>query len=365
MRIQIAERLKPYSHVPGTFCVLPGSHLRLQIFPALLRVHELVGTIPVLFAEINLGISGPVKDFTVSQDLEHGFVQVWGHASNGYFRFNLNASSEGKFFITIEKAPKEGLVLNSLKIRQGDSIVISRNCLEQKEAQGYIPPVTDRLSMGFHKAQDWSLMQSRLAMEEIMPIWLRLGQLIPPIPNAPHEGTALLMDHCREAIESRNILDIVSEFQNLFLAGFEGMLSPRLTDDLHQGFDLPEPASGSKLSTLVLLTEGSSLIRSLFIKAESMRLHILPALPPEFHCGRMLGVQYDGIGAVDLEWSKKTIRRLIFHSHKEGEIAFDFQQGIKSFRLRMGGRDRGKRYESSETIPIQPDCQYFLDNFMR
>lgn len=365
MRIQIAERLKPYSHVPGTFCVLPGSHLRLQIFPALLRVHDLEGPFPVLFAEINLGITGPVKDFTVSQDLEHGFVQVWGQAKNGYFRFNVNASSDGKFFITIERAPKEGLVLNSLKIRQGDIIEVSKNCIEQKEGPGYIPPVTDRLSLGFHKAQDWSLMHSRMAMEEIMPLWMRLGQLIPPISNAPHEGTALLIDHCREVIESRNILDIVSEFQNLFLAGFEGMLSPRLTDELHQGFDLPEPVAGSKLSPLVLLTEGSSLIRSLFVKAERGRLHILPALPPEFHCGRMLGIQYDGIGAVDMEWSKKTIRRLIFHSHKEGEIAFDFQQGIKSFRLRMGSHDRGTRYETAQPISIQPNCQYFLDNFMR
>ena len=366
MRIQIAERLKPFSHEPGTFCILPGSSLRLQVFPAFIRVHDLQGQQPVPFAEILIDVAGPVQDFTVLQDLEHGKIIVWGHAKNGFFRYHITSDSGGKAIgIWMEKAPKEGITINSLKLLPRQSMGVSLDPPEMNNGRSYVPPTTDRLSLGWHKAQDWTLMRRRMAMEEIMPLWLRLGQLITPVAKEPHAGTALLMDQCRQAIASDKTLEIIPAFQNLFLAGFEGMLSPRLTDEQHQGFGLPDLKLDGKLSPLVLLLEGARLIRSLFAKVENGRIHVLPALPPEFHCGRLLGLRFDGLGMLDMEWSKKAIRRIVFHALKDGDVSFEFQQGIKSFRLREGSRDRGHRCECSGQVQVKAGRDYYLDNFMR
>ena len=57
MRITIGLRHHPFTHVPGTFVVLPGSTLQLQIFPTLIKVagHE----------EIPLTLEGPIEKFTI------------------------------------------------------------------------------------------------------------------------------------------------------------------------------------------------------------------------------------------------------------------------------------------------------------
>lgn len=320
MQIKIAERLRPYSHIPGTYCILPGSSRRLQVFPAFIRVHDLAGPHPKLIEETALDIQGPVKDFTVLQDLEKGIIKVWGHAAKGFFRNEYAVPSPS----------------NS--------------------------PSIDRLSLGWHKAQDWSAMQERKAMEEIFPIWFRLGQNTPHYPSKP-AGTIFLLEKCRQIIQERKTTEIIQAFRNLFLCGFEGMLSPRLKDEQHQGFELPP--LDTEASPLFLLSEGAKLIRSLFFKQNEQSISILPALPPEFHCGRLVNVSCAGLGILDMEWSKKTIRRMIFHAHRDSEIVFVFRANLKKFRLRENAYDQGRWTACDEQIKIQSGNTYFLDNFQR
>jgi hypothetical protein len=345
MQIKIAEKLKPYSHTPGDFCLLPGTFFRVQVFPALLRIHDLRGPFPTLFAEIPLPITGPVKDFTILQNLEQGFILVWGLAQNGFMRYKISGSVD-TIFISIEKGP-EAL----FQTFPNSTPVVN-------------PSLQERLSLGNHKAQDWGLMNRRIALEEILPLWFRLGQMIPSASKKPLAGTAILLDECKQAIETPSILSILSAFQKLFLAGFEGMLSPRLQDENHQGFNLPPIEQDSQLSPLILLTEGALLIRSLFVQQEKKCLKILPALPPEFHCGRFLGIQCHELGILDMEWSKKAIRRMVFQATQDGELALEFFQ-VKSYRLRMGRQGREKQGVVGESIKIQQGQQYLLDNFMR
>lgn len=339
MRITIAERLHPYSHLPGDLVLLPGSTLCLQVFPALIRLYDLSHWPPEVKEELPLTVRGPVKDFTIVQDLERGELSISFHAQEGYCRYRCQAR-QNALSLKVEKgAPFASLPL-------------------QDWGEGIKAP--ERLSLGSHRAQDWTLMGRRQNLAELLPLWFCLGQITPAIPAETHIGTALLLENCRQAIQRRE--GIVPAFLQLFQAGFKGMLVPRLEDEQHQGFGLP-PVSHSQTSPLILLTEGAALIRSLFFQQQDRHLSLLPALPPEFHCGRMVGLTCRPFGTLDLEWTKKQLRRLIFHAEESAQLIFSFPKDRKQFRLRERDDAKGSLFFCGQPFPIEKGKEYLLDNF--
>lgn len=375
MHIEIAGRFKPYTHIPGAFCLLPCTALRCQIFPAFIKIESLHSLHPKHIAEIHLNVKGPVEDFTVVQDLEKGCVRIWGHAQQGYFRYvlhpNLGHPSEGDFFIHIEKAYADGLHFNDMSVAAGEVIAVSANrvckipheCLRQ-QTQEVSSRFSERLSLGIHKAQDWSMVHRRQNLGEIMPIWLRLGQSLPHIHCSSEkcQGTAHFLDSCSELIQKKDRVNVLYEFRKLFLAGFEGILSPRLIDAQHQGFSLPSLDAAYDLSPLVLLTEGARLIRSLFIQSNSSEIAVLPVLPVEFHCGRLLNVHCGDAACLDIEWSKKTIRRVVLRPLISGDLNLIFKD-VHSYRLKTHRHHPGARMAVGQVLHVEKGKDYFLDNF--
>lgn len=332
MLIKIAERLKPYSHRPGTRFLLPGSTIVVTVFPALLRVGD---------AEDPLEIVGPVEGFTAQLDLEHGYLKVWGHAASGYFRYRLQATPVG-----------------------GVSLVWEKGALSAgSEAEAiYVPTDSERLSLGSHKAQDWNRIVERLELSEIFPFWFRMGRLLPMQPVVQGTGTTKLLVDCAEVMAAKDTLKIPVTFRTLLRAGFEGVLVPRLLDSDHQGLNLPtlDPAEES----LALLSEGARLIRSLFIQMSGHEVHLLPLLPPELHCGRMLNLAC-GQSSIDMEWSKKTIRRVLFRCRETAQWRLHLQKDLREFRVRCGNKDRGRVISRGTSLDLLAGRDYFFDNFRR
>ena len=358
MRIVIAQRLQPFSHTSGTVTVVPGSSYEVQVFPSLIVLRDLSGPLPVLKEEVSVDLKGPVDDFSVSLDLEKGLIHVWGHAQNGYFRYHLRALQDGRIGLFIEKSPENGLHFSS------------SNLIHIYESKSEKPILLswanlDRLSLGNHKAQDWDLVTRRMDLAEILPAWYRLGQLVPSSFQKIEKtsGTAQLLHLCEESIRSRSTLQLVPNFKNAFIACFQGILSPRLQDLKHHGFALPESSPLDKGSALTLLSKGSELIRSMFIQSKGNQADILPALPPEFHCGRMTQVRWENIGHLDLEWSKKTLRRLILHAEVTEVVELGFQNQLKRFRLRQSEKDRGEVLSCGTPVNIIAGNHYLFDNF--
>lgn len=344
MRITIAERLRPYIHRPGVYCLLPGSTLRLQVFPGLLRVYDLASAQPMLVHEIPWNIVGPVKDFTVMQDLEKGCVRIWGKTQTGFMRYSCYATGPSTFAILLEKNPQDALRLPQELLSVSTS---------------HLAPIGERLSLGNNKAQDWELIQRRQVMEEIFPHWFRLGQWVPSfLPTSAREGTLALL------FEETTPEKIIPAFEKLFQAGFEGLLAPRLEDEDYQGMQLPTLSKGFSGSALQLLTEGTAMIRRLFVLHTDKMMHLLPSLPPEFHYGRLIGIQWPSVGVVDIEWSKKRLRRMVLRSQSDNEVQLQFSH-LETYRLRKGNRDRGSRRTSHETLKLLPNEHYFLDNFQQ
>jgi hypothetical protein len=380
MEISIAGRIRPYSHSPGTRCVLPGSLIGIQVFPTLLRVEELSPKASFPKLEIKLDLQAPVKDFTVLQDLEKGFIHVWGNTEKGFVRYRIT-SLKGGLAIKIEKAPEAGIAMlcsekELLKINEEGKLKPLDTPAKEKDLllltkkkkfsnqELFNKTVEERLSLGNHKAQDWDMVTRRMDLREVFPAWLRLGQMTPELTfTSELKGTATLFEQCAKVHETGNTENLHQAYTNLFKAGFEGILSPSLVDFQHQGFSFPEHSK--KLPSFVLLKEGAKYIKDCLIKVQGQNIDILPQLLPEFYCGRYLNVDCGGIATVDLEWTKKRIRRLSCLAEKDGEIRFKFHRQLASFRMRRGKKDRGQTMRCGEAFSCRAGEYYFLDNFKK
>ena len=66
-----------------------------------------------------------------------------------------------------------------------------------------------------------------------------------------------------------------------------------------------------------------------------------------------------------MEWSKKIIKKVIFHASGNGTLKLRFQKGVKTFRLRESLKERGRRISCDSNIEIFSEKTYFLDNFQK
>lgn len=299
MQIVIAQRLRPFSHRPGTVCLVPFTFWQVQVFPTLLKFYHLMTGEK---KEQRLNWKGPVLDFTVELDLEKGVVWVYGHTEDGYRRHVI-------------ELPREN-----------------------------IPQPMERLSLGMHKALDWELVCRRRDLREIFPLWVRLGQMVPAA-----EGSFQLF-------RSFDKLEVVKAYTKFFMTRFEGLLMPRLEDSDHQGITAEGKVTGSPLA---LLIDGARHIRSLFFDDWSF----LPCLPPEFHAGRFVHFRTREGDTIDFEWSKKLLRRVVIHSGISRKISPSFQKSLHSYRLRSSLKEKGIRKKVEEPLDLQTGQTLYLDRF--
>jgi hypothetical protein len=335
MKIKIAERFHPFSHENGTKFLLPNTSFSVQIFPTRLNFVDIEGKMESFF--LSFDFAGPLKDFTAELDLEQGLVRVFGITKKGYMRYLIFAKNDG-IWLTMEKIPEEKLICHrsfppaQLSFSKGESLLISlpfKNDVSTKNEE--------RLSLGVHKAQEWERVRRRLDFKEIFPFWLSLNYWTPLRKEESDQGNYLLIEECRQKIEYSEKQKILESFKNLFLAAFDGVLVPRLFDTEYQGILTEKTLQNPLPSPLALLTKGARLIRSLFVQGEDNCIAILPCLPPEFHSGRMIGVQALNT-ILDFEWTKKSLRRLQISSIYGGDILLKLPKGIRSCRVKKGRR---------------------------
>lgn len=365
MQITISERYRPFSHLAGTTTVLPGSPLAFQIFPAKIYVYSLIGKEKALIAELSLAVEGPVDDFTVQNDLEKGLLKVWGEGSKGFFRYLIQGVDGGSgFLITEEKSPGQPLIEDSLGDLERSSVSEKEtlfcnvpNVNEQASIPLHQPQKIERLSLGSSKKQEWDQVAKRNRMEEILPHWMHLGQQVPSVSMGNEPS---LFQSLQEAVSAKRIREIVPLMQSVTATGFEGMLVPRLFDDSHQGFDIPPQAANSPIA---LLHEGYLLIKKMLLSYSKGSLMVLPALPPEFHCGRMVDVTIDALGEVDIEWAKKEIKKIVIRSNSQADLTLALAKGIKSFRVRRSKADRGQRFDVGSALLQEVGGVYLIDRF--
>lgn len=318
MRIEIALRFHPFSHEPGAACLIPGTTWEARIFPALIEFRNLLTNET---RRHPISIRGPVKDFTVEQDLEKGAICVHGKAISGFLRYWIHGEA-----VVLEKNPRIDLIASK-----------------------------ERLSLGIHKKQDWDQVRRRNDPAEFLPFWLRLSHLIPH-QKIEKEGTYQLLQKI-ENTSDKTLLAAL--FKNAFQACFQGILCPRLNDERHLGL-IPEESISS--CPIGLIHEGARLIRALFFQEVEGVLALLPRLPPEFHSGRLINLTTSNGDTIDLEWSKKELKKAIIRTVKPREIELKLQKGLNAFRLRTTPHQKGHHHRAGMVLPAAQTI--YLDRFV-
>lgn len=360
MNITVAHRMRPFSHKAGSIFFLPNSHFKVELFPTLLRFIDLENRIDPI--EIRLFIKGPMQSFTAELDLEMGSICVFGMPPDGYVRYRLSCK-EKNIILLCEKTPsflqlQYDSEIVQLKPKQILTIPIPF-CLAKS------PGLQERLHLGVHKAQDWELIRRRFDAQEIFPFWLALAQWIPPIPyeNA-QQGMFTLIDKCQTAIEKKEKLQVIDCFKNVFLAAFKGIFVPHLFDGDYQG--IIDCLEDRTQSATALFLQSAKLLRTLFFMEEENRFSILPCLPPELHCGRIIQLQTTKSDRIDIEWSKKRLRRMFIQTSSVRPIICQLPKEISSCRLRVHKKDKGQKLQVTEgvlRIPALVHSKSWLDCF--
>jgi hypothetical protein len=319
LKITIAEKLRPFSHLPGACCMIPWSSWKVQAYPALLKFENLMTSET---QEHPLHWKGPVIDFTMELDLEKGCVWVYGKTAEGYRRVRIEMTDAG-IEISFDKEKKKTVLPGHR---------ITSHPLE-------------RLSLGSSKALDWELVRRRSDMAEILSVWFRLGQMIPHAGEKV--GAAAFLKECEKT-------EVVSTYLKPFLAGFEGILSPRLADTDLQGI-IPEGPFSS--IPLIMLSEGARRIRSLFFTEGANEWNFLPCLAPQFHAGRFTGLRTEAGDLIDFEWSKKQLKRVVIHPAVSRQVFIRLPKPLISCRA---GK---KRHSLDQPLDLISDKPLFLDRF--
>lgn len=343
MRIEIATRLIPYSHTPGMCSLIPQTEWAGAFFPAMVHVRTMRG--PLVSCTHILPIRGPVQDFTIMLDLEKGAVRVHGKGQDGYFRYRVNKKNSD-LVLEWEKSPVAA-----------QDIILAKGCV------AFPTPIHSRLSLGMHKQLDWDLVLRRADLKEIFPVLLRLSEWIPNGGMISADGQKTLFDLCRLSVEEKQVRTKSADFNNLLTAAFRGILTPTLYDDLHQGF--PAICSDQEKSPLSLLSSIAELIRSLFFQQDGDDLFLLPCLPVDFDAGRFLGLQTLEGDHLEMEWSKKLLRRAIIRPIKTREVSLVLQKPLKAFRARTNLKDKGRMIDAGIALKLKADQPLYLDRFQK
>jgi hypothetical protein len=328
VRISVSQRLKPFSHLPGASCLIPGTSWEIQAFPAFVRIGKKY--------DLHLHVQGPVKGFTLEQDLEKNCVWIFGRAQAGFYRLKIQAHVQG-IEVKVANAPKE-FSINGDSLRPGEILFFS------DAVEFNVPTQWERLFLGASKAQEWDLVWKRFDLKEILPVLYGLGQKVPSVGTFALKGTGRLLER--------------GDWEGFCRAGFSQILIPRIFDDQYQGL---APIEASDMPPCFLLQEAALRLRALFFRQEGNLLFLLPAC--SFDAGRMVRVSVASFGELDLEWASHTLRRAILRASHSGDLQFHLPKGLSSFRIRTSPSQKGKRHIAREPFSIEAGTTYFFDCF--
>lgn len=330
MNIKIEQRFRPFSHAPGTKFLIPFTSQGVQVGPAALRLFPSGEVIP-------LSIQGPVDKFTAILDLEKGCIRVFGEGANGYFRYSIFGTGENLYFK--QDKPKDSL------LPAKSPFILSQE----------LPPPfpIEQLFLGVSKILDWDLVVRRRNIAEILPVWFRLGQMVPFKDITA--GSSLL----HQFLQAEK-LELEPSFFSVFDTGFSGVLFPESDDANYLGYSLPPVPSNA--DPLALLSVGANKLRSLFFQEKGEFIYLLPDALHHFKHGRMLDVQAS-FGSFDLEWTKGMMRRMVIKCKKEGRYTFIFPKTHDSCRISFGSSNIN--WDCISPIDLSKDMEYFFDHFQK
>lgn len=359
--MKIANRYRPFSHTPGTSCLIPSTRSFVTVYPTFIKIFSHFDSED----SIKWSFKGLVKDFTVMQDLEKQEVIVSGIAKQGYFCYRIYAKL-GSIYLVLDKAPlaclEVELFLEGRK--ESKNLSLKSELLLKKNISHLIPSSFERISFGVSKAQDWDLVKRRQDPLEYLPFWFALGQQIPSEQEHHIEDVSTY----RHLMQTEKLLSekqndgFIETLKEVFQAGFDGMLLPRLYDTSYLGVEIK--SNDEKFSPpYSLLSLGYKIIKQMLLSSNGSQIEVLSSIPSCFHSGRALNLSQNG-ALFDLEWSKKQIKKIDLTVFEKTDFLFSFHKSIKSFRLSSKNQVILKACEAASKLCLEPGF-YTFDQFQK
>lgn len=295
-----------FSKSPGSSCLIPHTFWGVRLYPAKGILFSLEGetsfTFPLPF----------VGNCMLQQDLRRGCVFLSG--KEGRFRLFYK---EGKILLFSEKT----------KETQTFSI---------QEIPTSLHP-TEVLSLGVEKKQEMEGIRRRGDLKEILPLLFHLSQKVPQI-----------------SFRSEEIPWDLSDLKDFCVHYFSKGFLPRLVDEEHQGITCRRNLDTG--SPQELFSKAYGLIRSLFFEAKEGKMIWRK---PLFVSGRLLRLQVEGLGEVDLEWRKWGPFRMRIRTFQAGRFSLQLPEEIASFRFNK------KRLSVGIPLLFEAKKSYLFDQFHR
>lgn len=340
-----------FTHRPGTMIYLSGTSHAIQIFPTALRLFDCRGTDRELVKEVFLPELGPCSEWTVFIDSMRQTVRVEGRGLRGFFRYHIYAGQEGVYI-----KPAAGtlrLVAHGVEndVTKGDPFPLT----DSPAILARFP--TPRLLLGCHKAPLWDRICEDPQMEELLPLWY---QLFRPASLEDIAPSSTLFGAVVQSVQNAASAAILPALATFFRVGMDGYFVPKRVDDAFLGYDTPLLPDEMRLSEVHAAI--CALIRSLFIQEQGNILSILPCLPKELVCGRLLHETLLSGHQVDIEWRKGKIRRILLHAKTDGLVTLQASVSQASIRP-IGGKARKRSVAIGKEIEVLAGKVYLLDNF--
>ncbi len=317
MKIEICGQIKPFSHAQhGVAVILPGTTTTFIIHPSLIEV--LGGK------NIKLDIVGPLLDFTIALDVMQAEIHVYGTSKKGYLHYKIIPSETGFEIVSLRD--------------RFNQLSFNKNLKHDKTCFPF-----EKLHLGVNKKQDIDLMQKRMDMKEVLPFLFLMGQ-------------RYKLDEAWRLPEIKSY----KELQELYLLFFKGFFIPSLNDNL--GIENPY---FQKDITACFLASFKEAISALFIKETKDSLFILPRLLPEFCSGRMTHIKlFDAKLALDMEWSKKKIAKVILKALSPLKFTLYFPSEVDRFRVRSSLKEIGLTCSNKVECKLDSNQILYLDRFI-
>lgn len=364
-RIRIAQRFLPYCHDAGMTCLLPGTAVSVRVYPTSVECTLIGEGAPQPLGTIPIPVEGPVHGLTGSLDLERGSLRIWGESRRGYFRYRLSLEREPEVRLILlpERSPEQ-------QTEHGTLFGKETSLLLPSSVDAALPTrPRERLSLGCHKAQDWTLIRRRQLMAEWMPLWHWCGQW----HRQPADTCASWIDESSlrgmwaRALATSDADAATAAATTLYQTAFDGFFVPTPHTSHLMGAGLLPTAAENATS---LLADGALLIRSLFVidddadTSATSAVKLLPTLPRQLHAGRYLGALCcQGLAQVNFEWSKHLLRRAIISPLREGTLQLSWQKALQRCRLRRYPDGIDTPLHNGHTLALTPGHTYHLDCF--
>ncbi len=333
-------RFRPFSHVSGAMCLLPGSHLAFQCFVEFICIFDMTGASSHLIGAVRFSDLGPLTQFTVLQDIEKGKIIVSGFSHDGFIRYVISPLTDPRSWtLCIEKCPRplnlslvkkdDREVQETLRVEKGAFLSFFYN---DKPSEPLKLPDRERLFLGVDKSQDWDMVVRRKKLEEYLPYLYALSQTV---LGAESDEIPLL------------------GIEELFQAGFSHMMVPRLVDAGFHGFQSPI-VQNTNQSPLILFGQIYKHARAQFFREREGLWHIVK---PAFVSGSLSNITTKKGHKLSLEWTKYQMRRVEIQAKDDDVLEVHFQNDIKSFRF------ENVRLPNPGRIFLSANTTYLLDNF--